>query len=303
MSFFESTNNLYRPLVKKQQFMRAIYVFAVLFLVINIGFSQSAWVKSKGEWYTQLAYNDISNYDRIFNKNGDDLYTAREVSDRTIQWYNEYGLTNKLTLVASIPYKVMSTGDVVAQSTFPVSIEKGNLAALGNIAIAARYLLLNKKVNLTTQFQIGLPTGQYDSATGLRSGIDAWVFNPSIAIGKGGHRWFAQSNLGLHLRTNDYSNGLKFYVEGGYKFFDKLWVIAFIDIVDAFEDGAFVEPIENRATFSNLNNSEYGGFGMKFIRAFSKKFGLTAAFGGAFSAHQEAHRASLNFGAYYKLKK
>ena len=272
-------------------------------LFSTIGYSQSAWVKTKGELYSQLSYNDISNYKRLFNKNGRDLFTSRFISDRTIQLYGEYGFTNKLTIVGAIPIKALKVGKIVSEyGSFP-TIKEGSLIALGNIDFGVRYLLLRKKVNLTTQVQIGFPTSSYDSNTGLRSGINSFVVNPSISIGKGRGNWFLQGSVGLLLRTNNYSNGAKIYAEGGRKFFDHLWVIAFVDIVDSFEDGDLVESRENIETSLNLNNSEYKGYGMKLIVEVNDELGLTAAFGGAFSAHLEAKKASYNFGIYYKFKK
>lgn len=263
-------------------------------LFSTIGYSQSVWVKTKGELYSQLSYNDISNYKRLFNKNGRDLFVSRFISDKTIQLYGEYGFTNKLTIVGAIPIKALKLSKLVSEyGSFP-TIKEGSLIALGNIDFGVRYLLLRKKVNLTTQVQIGFPTSSssYDSNTGLRSGINSFVINPSISIGKGRGDWFLQGSVGLLLRTNNYSNGTKIYAEGGRKFFDHLWAIAFIDIVDSFEDGDLVESPKNIETSLNLNNSEYKGYGMKLIVEVNDEFGLTAAFGGAFSAHLEAKKAS-----------
>ncbi len=275
----------------------------VLFLIgaISFSYSQGAWVKSKGEIYTQLAFNDISNYTSIFNKNGDDLYPTRAITDRTLQWYTEYGVTNNLTVVASIPYKLLKTGDLVEENIRPVTIVEGNYSAFGNIGLAARYKLPSKKLAIAAQLQLELLTSGFNRPTGLRSGVDAYTITPTLAIGKGSNDLFFQSYTGVFLRTNDYSNGFRFYVEGGKHFFNQLWVVAFIDIVDSFEDGNVITPVENLETFLQLNNSEYAGFGFKLIEELSSNFGITAALGGAFSAHLEAKKASLNVGAYYKF--
>jgi len=283
--------------------MNKLLIFTCLFLIKTMSYSQSAWVKEKGEVYSQIAYNDISNYKSVFNKNGKDLFTSRVISDRTVQLYGEYGLTNKFTIVGAIPIKMLKTGEEVSEYGFSPTIKEGNLTALGNVDLGVRYLLSQKKVNLTTQLQIGLPTSSYDGEIGLRSGINSWVVNPSLSIGKGSRNWFLQGSAGLLLRTNNYSNGAKLYAEGGWKFFNHFWVIAFVDVVDSFEDGSLVESKQNLETFLNLNNSEYKGYGMKFIGEISNNVGLTAAFGGAFSAHLEAKKASYNLGIYYKFKK
>jgi len=274
----------------------------VLLFVVSLSYSQSAWVKKKGDVYTQLSFNDISNYNRVFNTNGGDLYPSREITDRTVHWYTEYGITNKLTGVLLVPFKMLKTGGLVPQNTNPVTIEKGSYSAFGNIGLAGRYKLHSKKYSIATQLQLELPVSSYNNVTGLRTGVDAYTITPSLAIGKGSEKMFFQSHLGVFLRTNDYSNGVRFYVEGGRKFFGHLWVVCFVDIVDSFENGTVEAPIKNIETLVALNDSEYGGFGVKLIEVLTDKFGVTAAAGGAFSAHLEAHRPSFNLGVYYKFK-
>jgi len=283
--------------------MKNIGLIVIALFATSMSFTQSAWTKPKGNIFTQISLNDISNYSRIFNKNGEDLYTSRNITDRTLQSYIEYGLSNKTTLSISIPYKLLKSGDLVPKNSNLVTIEKGSYNSFGNIGLAIRHQLANKKYVIASQFQIDLPTSSFDKNTGLRSGIDALTISPTIAIGKGNETLFFQSFISLFFRTNQYSHGLKFYIEGGKKIFNQLWIIAFIDIVDSFENGNVISPLQNLETFLNLNNSEYGGFGIKLIEELNSKFGITGAFGGAFSAHLEAQKPSFNLGVYYKFKK
>ena len=267
-----------------------------------VGFSQSAWVQPKGAVYTQLSYNDISNYDRVFNKEGGDIYPSRVMSDRTVQWYTEYGISDKVSLVAIVPFKMLKTGDAIAERSFPLTIQRGNFTGLGNLGLAGRYKLPIKNHNVTAQFQVDFNTVSKDQATGLQTGRDAYTFTPTIAYGKGSAKRYFQAHTGLFFRTNGYSNGWRLYGEGGMKFFNQLWVVAFVDIVESFQDGNRVASSEQLQTALFLNNNEYGGFGIKLIEELTKDFGVTAAVGGAFYAHLEAHKASLNFGVYYKIK-
>lgn len=283
--------------------MKAILVILLALGIASVSNAQSAWVKSKGDVYTQLSFNTISNYTSIFNKNGEAFNTSRAITDRTVQWYTEYGLTNTITLVASIPFKLLKTGDLVPEYTNVVTIEEGDYSTFGNISLSARFKLPSKKYAITTQLQIDLPSGSFNSGTGLRSGIDTYSITPTIAFGKGSKNSFFQSYTGVSLRTNNYSNGFKFYIEGGKRFFNQLWLIAYIDVVDSLEDGNIVAPDQNLETFLYLNNNEFAGFGLKLIEELTPEFGITTAFGGAFPAHLEAQKASFNIGMYYKLLK
>lgn len=274
------------------------------FLLYSISiFSQSAWVKDKGELYTQLSYNTIPKYSTIFNQKGADLNTSRAISDQTLQLYAEYGLSANITLITVVPFKRLTASTTVAETTFPLTINEGELNTLGNVSIAIRRKIKHTKFALATQLQVDMPTVKYDSSTGLRSGIDAYSFIPSFALGKGKENLFFQSSFGFILRTNSYSNGLFFNLEGGKKYYNQLWVVPFINIVDSFADGNVKEPIQNFETFSNLDRAQYGGFGIKLIEEIKPNFGITAAVGGAFFAHLEAKQLSLNVGAYYKFNK
>ncbi len=281
--------------------IKKLLVYSTIIGSMNIAFAQSAWTKKEKEIYTQVSFNDISNYSSVFNKNGEDFKPSRVITDQTLQFYGEYGLTDKLTLTASIPFKLLKTGDLVNNSTFPATIEEGSFNALGNIRLSSRYKLSDKKINIAAQIDLDLPTSSFDEATGLRSGFDATTILPTIAVGKGFKNFYVQSFGGVFFRTNDYSNGLKFYAEGGYKFFNRLWVAAFIDIVDSFEDGDAVPESTNLETFLYFNDSEYSGFGYKIIGEITDSFGVTAAMAGAFSANLEAKKASYNVGLYYKI--
>lgn len=283
---------------------KSLVLFFIFFLnSTNLLFSQSAWVKDKGQGYVQFAYNSIPSYNRIFNQNGDDIFTSRNISDQTIQLYVEYGLTDKLTLITIVPFKRLTAKKEVIETTFPLSIDAEELNSFGNISIGLRHKIPNKKYALTTQFQIDLPTSKFDVSTGLNSGIDAYSFIPTFSFGNGNSKFFFQCSLGFVLRTNNYSNAFIFNLEGGKKYFNQLWVIPFINIFDSFADGDVVNTVQNLETMLNVDSAQYGGFGLKLIEEINPKIGITAAVGGAFFAHLEAKQLSFNLGVYYKFNK
>lgn len=283
---------------------QSLFLFLTFFLTANhFVFSQSAWVKNKGQGYVQLSYNNIPSYNRVFNQKGDEIFTSRDISDQTFHLYAEYGLTDKLTLITIIPFKRLTAKNEVVDSSFPLTIDEGELNTFGNVSIAMRHKIAHKKFALSTQLQIDLPTAKFDVDTGLNSGIDSYSFIPTFSFGNGNSKLFFQGSLGFVLRTNDYSNGFIFNLEGGKKYFNQLWVIPFVNIFDSFADGDVNTPIQNLETMQNLDRAQYGGFGFKLIEEINPKFGVTAAVGGAFFAHLEAKQLSLNLGVYYKFDK
>ena len=93
----------------------------LFFFVSSIAFSQSPWTQKKGKFYTQFSYSTISDYDTIF---GDpEKTTERKVTDNTAQFYVEYGITDNLSLIVNVPYKMIKTGKLIAANNTPVTNE------------------------------------------------------------------------------------------------------------------------------------------------------------------------------------
>ena len=76
----------------------------IIFISLT-AFSQSPWTKEKGEFYTQLSFTTIPNYNTLF---GNPDYTLNgEISDNTIQFYGEYGLSNTTTLILNFLINIL----------------------------------------------------------------------------------------------------------------------------------------------------------------------------------------------------
>ena len=86
--------------------MKQIAKFLILLLSIST-FSQGPWTQEKGKFYTQLSFTTISNYNTLF---GDSEYILqRNITDNTLQFYGEYGVSEKTTLLVNLPLKFIKT--------------------------------------------------------------------------------------------------------------------------------------------------------------------------------------------------
>lgn len=281
--------------------MKYLFLVLVLLYAPIYGFTQSAWTQSKGEAYLQISFSSISGYNTLFlDRENTDVSLPRSVTDNTLQAYSEYGLSDKLTLVAVLPLKLLSTG--AAQVDMP-SNAAGSLTALGNTTVGARYLLYDKAFHLSTQINFDLRTSTAEASTGLVSGFQAWAVSPSLSIGKGWKSFFMQASGSLMLQSNQHSHYYRIYAETGYKFFDRIWLMAFIDSFQSFENGE-VSPLTNQAaTGLYLNNQQFFANGIKIVGEITPQLGLTLASAGAFSGDFVAKKRAISIGAYYKLKK
>ena len=279
--------------------MKQLTTLLVLFFSMSL-FSQSPWTKKKGEGYLQLSFTTIS-YDKLFGN--PDYNTERKINDNTLQLFGEIGLSDKTTIFATLPLKMQKTGNLVTPISAPnISItSEGSETTIGNIQLGLKQNFYNKN-NWVISGQLGIEanTGNFDIATGLRSGADAWTFTPLFLAGKSFRKSYFQSFTRVDIRTYGYSSNFKIGGESGGQIFDSFWLIGFLDIVKSFENGDFLAQ-ESAITGTYVNDQEYGAFGAKVIYEFSDKFGLNAGFGGAFFGNNVAKAPALSFGLYTKF--
>ena len=274
-------------------------VFLPIFLFTLTLFSRGAWTKSKNEAYVQLSYYNIAGYTNIYGS--PDYRTEREITDNTLQLFGEYGLSEKTTLVLSLPIKMIKSGNVVFDGVTPITAE-GSKTALGNLTFGVKHQLYNNKWVVSGQFNVEANTGTFYPELGLRSGYDTWTLAPKLNIGRGFGRFFIQGTTGVDIRFNGYSSNYKFGAEVGAKPLNPLWLIAFLDISTSFENGDVLLPDSNLLTGLYVNNQEYTAYGVKAIVEITQKFGALANYTSAISGNNVPKRAVYGAGFYYKLQ-
>lgn len=264
--------------------------------------AQSPWARSKAGFYAQAAYHAIPAYGTLFGKNGsDDIEMEREVSENTIQFYGEYGLNRKTTLVAALPLVFNRRGDVNPASQLMFAQEdSGSIAGLGNVQLAVRHQFRAGKVALAGTLRVGLPAAAgYEKNTDLRTGYAAFTVLPTVSAGMGLRRayWFAYGGYGL--RTNDYSHLLNVGAEAGWHF-KKVWLIGFSELVFSLENGSRRLPTQDVLSGLYVNDQGYWSLGLKAIVEMNRFWGLTASAAGAGWGQYVPKRPGLGLGAYFR---
>lgn len=276
-----------------------LLVTTLLFLTFYYSAAQSPWTLKKGDSYLQLNYSNISNYNEIFGN--PDYQTERNLTDNTLQFYGEYGINDKTTLVGSVPFKFIKSGGLtLPENLNPITISD-EVNGLGNIIIGAKHKIIDEKWIVTAQLYIESNTSSYDNSSGIRTGYNAWSVLPIISFGRGYSNLYIQLFSGIDLKTNNYSSNFKLGGEIGVKVLKPLWLIGYIDIVQSFKNGEIKLPISNNLTALYVNNQSFGGYGLKAILEITKRTGITTSFGGAFFGNNVAKKVALNFGLFQKF--
>ena len=297
----EFVSNLKRnPLnIYKIKFMKNLATLTLLFISLYT-FSQSPWTKKKGEFYTQLSFTTIPSYDMLF---GDPNYRINgKISDNTLQFYNEYGVSDKTTLILNLPYKIIKHNGLVNPCLIAPCPEYSNKKnALGNIEIGLKHNFYNKGWLISGQFSMEANTGSFDANSGIRTGYGAYTFTPLFLVGKGFGKSYVQTFAGTRIRTNNYSSNFKIGGEYGKKVGNSIWLIGFLDIEKSFTNENIVLPESNLSTGLYVNDQEYGVVGVKAIGEFSDNSGITASLPAAFFGNNVAQQIAFSFGIYKKF--
>ncbi len=272
--------------------------FIIIGLYTISSFSQSAWTQKKGEAYLQVSYSTIANYSSIFGN--PDYASERKISDNTLQFYGEYGTSDKTTLVLGIPFKILEAGSLVTPTANPVTAKRSK-NALGNIMIGIKHRLPVKDWIVSGQLTIEAATGSFENESGLRTGYDTYSLAPTLNIGKSFKGFYAQGYAGFDLRFSGYSSNFKLGAEIGARPTRPLLLIGYLNALISLRNGDIIVPQNNMLTALYVNDQEFVAFGIKVIGEISSNFGLLAGYAGALSGNNVPKKEVLSFGIYQKF--
>lgn len=217
--------------------MKTLYLFlALLVLSAHLPLlAQSGWNRNKGSFYTQVSYVYFSSTN-FYNLAGDQLSTNR-FEQQGLNFYGEYGLLDRLTLVASMP--------LIRANRFETT---ERAIGIGDLQIQAKYSLLQGKFPLAVivapefptapgdnfasnklipQDRINLPTGdgEFNVWTFLAASHSFYPL-PIYASVYGGY------NFRTGYKGKNFSNQMSFGLEAGYTFKEKITLKASIRAFD-----------------------------------------------------------------------
>lgn len=280
--------------------MKQITTLLAIILTTNM-LAQSPWTQEKGKAYTQVSFTTIPNYNQLFGE--PDYNTNGNITDNTLQFYGEYGLSKNTSVLVNIPLKMISIDGYINPAINCTGDCSENFTenALGNIEIGLKHNFYNKKWLLSGQFNVETNTSTFNATSGIRTGYDAFTFTPLFLAGKSLKNGYLQTFIGANIRTNNYSSNFKIGGEYGRKITNKIWLVGFVDIVKSLENGDIELPLNNISNGLYVNNQEYGIVGLKAIGEFSNNFGITASLPAAFFGNNVPKKLALSVGIYKKF--
>jgi hypothetical protein len=177
--------------------MRRIATVAVLLPLLALALPAAAlagaWTQQQGHTYNRFNadyFYSTQNFDNDANlvprpSNG-------KFEAWTFTYYGELGVTDRLTLIANLPYKYQVLKDDTATN---------KTWGLADVDVAAKYRLLEKPVVLSVQTLVKIPkaydmddavplgNGQYDVEGRVLLGASLWRLFPGYAGLEAAYRW------------------------------------------------------------------------------------------------------------------
>ena len=207
----------------------------ILLIMITLGVSQQAWNKKTGSGYVQLGMSTHA-YDRVYNNNGDERILPREISQRIISLYGEYGLTDDWMISFQLPYHQTEIGKYVDGY---VGIEPAflddEISALGQINVAiTKNVYQSGAIVMSGKLDFAFDTSDRHNDTGLQTGFASSIFTPSYLIGYGTEAYFASGEVGMMLFSEDIPNRVMINGQIGKEFFEDRSLIAILALNATF---------------------------------------------------------------------
>ena len=272
-----------------------LFYFLIILLTPSVSQAQ-AWTKNKGKGFYKLDFTSIKATD-VFDTKGD-VVPFRTLGNYTTSFYGEYGITDKITAVAYIPFFVRNVINETKGAQTGTIIEKGiENNNFGDVDLGFRFALPVKNFAVSANVLFGIPTGDAKQPDALFTGDGEFNQMLKIGVGTGKKRWWTQAALGFNNRTKGFSDEFRYDFEFGYKFFnDRLLAIFKINGIESLNNGT------NTAAITGLfsNNVEYAGVGpeiLYYVNA-KKTIGVSARFTGAFKGQNVLAAPSLSFGVF-----
>ncbi len=281
--------------------MRFIILALVLSLSANgVLVAGGGWTQPKRNGYFKLNQSTIL-ANSYFAPDGN-VIDITTIGLYTTSIYGEYGLTNRLTVIAFVPFFVRNTLNTVRFVPSGRENPGDALNAFGDTDIQLQYGFLKTDTWVASaRIWFGIPLGV---VSGGESGIlqtGDGEFNQMLRIDLSrplGNKVWTSAYVGYNNRTNDFSDEWRYGAELGIKFSDRVYLQTRVDIVQSTFNGT-ATPAEGNSIFAN--NVEFVSPALELGFQNKKGLGFSVSAAGAFSARNILAAPNIAAGVFYKL--
>ncbi len=214
-------------------------------LTISISLSSFAggpWTQKKNKGFIQFqgilpAYQ----YKSLLMGNliNDKQHTNRKVFNSDYILYSEFGITDKIDIIANLPFKYVSTGDITKEAEPLNILPKGELFGLSNPELSLKYGILDRKVKIAASINYSFNPISKKLEQGLATGYDANSIGITAHVGRSTEKQYGFLEVGIHKYSNDFSDVVKIRIEHGWQIKERITVGLTMDARHSLENGSY----------------------------------------------------------------
>lgn len=226
----------------------------------------------------------------------------------TSSFYGEYGITDRLTAIAYVPFFTRSLFNNTVSGTTGEVLNSGEaINSIGDIDLSLKYgLITNKPVVLSATLLFGLPTGNPSGGVEQVLQTGDGEFNQMIQFDVSTGKTFGNVNtwysvsVGFNNRTNDFSDEFRYGLEAGASLFDNklLTILRFIG-VESLRNG--LPSAFSNSTSLFANNAEYLAIAPEIAYNINSNFGVSVGVSGALYGRIILAAPTYSFGVYMTI--
>ncbi len=285
---------------KTKPSIRLFLTVLILGLFATTDVFAQAWPQAKKGGYYQLGFQMVR-ADQFYEPGGN-LIDIQTLSDYVVSFYGEYGVTDKITVQAYVPFvERITLNRAVGEVTGFEFFEGDAVTGIADADVGARYAFFKKGNTVASAFlRLGLPIGESIQANGLQTGDGE--FNQLLGVAVGHSFWpspaYIMADAGYNNRTEGYSDELVLKVEGGYTIGTNITLIARVRGLFSMENGQDGNLGGTGGLYGN--NQQYLTYGGDVMYAFAQGYGVLFGAEGATLAENVLAAPSFRLGVFLR---
>lgn len=257
------------------------------------------WTLKRGRAYYKIGLYTFR-ATRYYDPGGA-LIQIPTLSDYTFSFYGEYGFTDRITVVAYVPFFERITLNKQVGSTSGFVFSDGDaVTSIADPIIGVRFgLIQGGPTVLSARFNVGLPLGNDDQPSGLYTGDGE--LNQMIGL-EAGHSFYpipayAIATIGFNQRSKGFSDEVVYSVEAGYTVANAFTFIARMRGVEPMRNG---DPDIGGGRGLYGNNQRFLSFGAELAYTRNDAYGLSIGVEGVTRAQNVLSAPALSIGFFVK---
>jgi hypothetical protein len=271
--------------------------FTFFFSALTAG---GGWTYVKGKGFVKISQNAIYS-DQLFNPDGE-IIDITTIGYYATSLYAEYGLTDRLTAIAYVPFFARNTLNKTRFRFSGREIPGDELNTFGDVDLSLQYGFYKSETWVASvRVLFGLPTGEVSGGeTGILQTGDG-EFNQMIRFDLSrpiSSKAWISFYAGLNNRTKNFSDEYRLGAEIGSKFGEHFLAIAKVDVVQSFFNGD-ADPSQGGTIFSN--NTEFISPSIELAYELKNEIGFSVSAAGAIAGKNILAAPNYGVGIYKKF--